>query len=150
MQNSHRLIFATVLFLVPISQAAIDIYSPSLPNIMKNLQTTESNVQLTISLFLVALGLGQYLYGAGDLLTTGTMYAYDGEDRIYFQVNATGRINYYDIAKNYIYPFSTVPYGMGTAILSNRMEIVETSDGLQYLYVMRHSAAEMWRCLIYF
>ncbi|MGY3803647.1 multidrug effflux MFS transporter [Pigmentibacter ruber] len=64
MQNSHRLIFATVLFLVPISQAAIDIYSPSLPNIMKNLQTTESNVQLTISLFLVALGLGQYLYGA--------------------------------------------------------------------------------------
>ena len=93
---------------------------------------------------------GQYLYGAGDLLTTGTMYTYDGKDRIYFHVNATGRINYYDIAKNYIYPFSTVPYGMGTAILGNRMEIVETYDGLQYLYVMRHSAAEMWRCLIYF
>lgn len=93
---------------------------------------------------------GQYLYGAGDLLTTGTMYAYDGQDRIYFQVNATGRINYYDIAKNYIYPFSTIPYGMSTAILSNRMEIVKTADGLQYLYVMRHSANEMWRCLIYF
>jgi hypothetical protein len=93
---------------------------------------------------------GQYLNGAGDLLTTGTMYAYDGVDRIYFQVNATGRINYYDIKKNYIYPFSTIPYGMSTAILSNRMEIVETADGLKYLYIMRHTAAEMWRCLIYY
>lgn len=93
---------------------------------------------------------GQYLYGAGDLLTTGTMYAYDGVDRIYYQVNTSGRINYYDIAKNYIYPFSTIPYGMSTAILSNRMEIVNTEDGLQYLYVMRHAGTEMWRCLIYF
>jgi len=93
---------------------------------------------------------GQYLYGAGDLLTTGTMYAYDGEDRIYFQANATGRVNYYDFKKNYIYPFSTIPYGMSTAILSNRMEIVETADGLKYLYIMRHTSNEMWRCLIYY
>ena len=93
---------------------------------------------------------GQYLYGAGELLTTGTMYAYDGEDRIYFQANATGRVNYYDFKKNYIYPFSTIPYGMSTAILSNRMEIVETADGLKYLYIMRHSSNEMWRCLIYY
>ncbi len=93
---------------------------------------------------------GQYLYGAGELLTTGTMYAYDGKDRIYFQVNSTGRILYYDINKNYIYPFSTIPYGMGTALLSNRMEIVTTADGLSYLYVMRHNANEMWRCLIYY
>ena len=92
---------------------------------------------------------GQFLNGAGDLLTTGTMYTYDGVDRIYYQVNATGRINYYDIAKNYIYPFSTVPYGMGAALLSNRMGIINTADNLQYMYVMRHSGTEMWRCLIY-
>jgi hypothetical protein len=92
---------------------------------------------------------GQYLYGAGELLTTGTMYCYDGVDRIYFQSNATGRIMYYDIAKNYIYPFATIPYGMGTAILGNRMEIVKTPDGLSYLYIMRHSATEMWRCLLF-
>lgn len=93
---------------------------------------------------------GQYLYGAGELLTTGTMYAYDGQDRIYFQANATGRVLYYDINKNYIYPFSVIPYGMSTALLGNRMEIVTTADGLQYLYIMRHSANEMWRCLIYY
>lgn len=60
----HKIIFFTILFLVPISQASIDIYSPSMPNIVKSLETNESNVQLTVSLFLVALGLGQYLYGA--------------------------------------------------------------------------------------
>jgi Bcr/CflA subfamily drug resistance transporter len=60
----HRIIFFTILFLVPLSQASIDIYSPSMPGIVKNLNTKESYVQLTVSLFLVALGLGQYLYGA--------------------------------------------------------------------------------------
>ena len=31
----------------------------------------------------------------------------------------------------------------------NRMEIVQTSDGLKYLYIMRHSSTEMWRALIF-
>lgn len=60
----HKIIFFTILFLVPLSQASIDIYSPSMPGIVQNLKTTESYVQLTVSLFLVALGIGQYLYGA--------------------------------------------------------------------------------------
>jgi hypothetical protein len=36
--------------------------------------------------------------------------------------------------------YGTIPYGMGTAIIGNRMEIIKTDDGLQYLYIMRHSA----------
>ena len=62
--KSHKVIFAIILFLVPISQASIDIYSPSLPNIVNGLKTNESSVQLTISLFLLSLGIGQYFYGA--------------------------------------------------------------------------------------
>lgn len=62
--KSHRIIFAVILFLVPISQASIDIYSPSLPKIVDGLVTNESSVQLTISLFLFSLGIGQYFYGA--------------------------------------------------------------------------------------
>jgi len=77
------------------------------------------------------------------------MYAVDG-DRIYFQRDSTGRIMYYDYVKNEIKPFATIPYGMGTALLGNRMEIIETADGLKYLYVMRHTGTEMWRCLIYY
>tara|TARA_R110000868_G_scaffold407151_1_gene688300 strand:+ start:437 stop:736 length:300 start_codon:yes stop_codon:yes gene_type:complete len=80
---------------------------------------------------------------------TGSMYCYDGVDRVYYQSNATGRIMYYDVAKNYIYPFATIPYGMSAAILSNRMEIVKTADGLAYLYIMKHTGQEMCRCLIF-
>jgi Bcr/CflA subfamily drug resistance transporter len=62
--KNHKIIFSIILFLVPISQASIDIYSPSLPKIVDRLATNESSVQLTISLFLLSLGIGQYFYGA--------------------------------------------------------------------------------------
>jgi hypothetical protein len=92
---------------------------------------------------------GDFILGQGELLTTGTMYAIDG-DRIYFQPNATGRIMYYDYVKNEMIPFATIPYGMGAVVLANRMEIIQTADGLKYLYIMRHSTNEMWRTLIYY
>ena len=84
-----------------------------------------------------------------ETLTTGSMYVYDQADRIYFTKEATGRIMYYDIVKNIVVPSTTVTYGMSTAISGNRMEVVTTADGLQYLYIMRHSAQEMWRELIF-
>lgn len=92
---------------------------------------------------------GLFILGQGDTMSAGTMFAYDG-DRIYFQRDSTGRIMYYDYVKNEIRPFATIPYGMSTAQLSNRMEIVQTADGLKYLYIMRHAGTEMWRTLIYY
>jgi hypothetical protein len=91
-----------------------------------------------------------FIQGAREGLTTGTMYAYDGADRIYFQRDSTGRIVYYDLNLDIIIPIGTIPYGMSTAVLGNRMEIVQTADGLKYLYIMRHSSNEMWRTLIYY
>lgn len=89
-----------------------------------------------------------------ELPTTGTMYVYDGADRIYINLSPslgmTGRIVYYDLVKNTIENASVVPYGHSTAVSGNRMEIVQTTDGLKYLYVMRHSGQEMWRTLLYF
>ena len=61
---NRKIIFAIILFLVPISQASIDIYSPSLPSIVTSLNTHSSSVQLTISLYLFSLGIGQFFYGA--------------------------------------------------------------------------------------
>jgi hypothetical protein len=84
-----------------------------------------------------------------ETLAAGSMYAYDGVDRIYFQKDATGRIYYYDITKNTVTNSSTIPYGMGTALIGNRMEITQTEDGLKYIYVARHSAQEWWRCLLF-
>jgi len=84
-----------------------------------------------------------------ETFTTGTMATYDGFDRIYIHKDATGRISYYDVAKNQIVNSSTIPYGMGTAVLGNRMEVVTTEDGLSYLYLLRHSSQEFWRTLLF-
>jgi hypothetical protein len=84
-----------------------------------------------------------------ETFTIGTMWVYDNADRIYIQKDSTSRIMYYDLIKNQIYNSSTLPYGMSTAILGNRMEIVVTADGLKYLYIGRHSGQEFWRTLIF-
>jgi len=91
---------------------------------------------------------GIFTLGQGEILGSGTMYAYDGKDRIYYHVTTTGKILYYDISKNEICSMGTIPTAMGTAILSNRMEIIQTADGLKYLYIMKHSGQEFWRMLI--
>ncbi|NTV44108.1 MAG: hypothetical protein HGA67_00225 [Candidatus Yonathbacteria bacterium] len=87
-----------------------------------------------------------------ETLTSGAMYVYDGVDRIYYIQGATtlAKLMYYDLVKNIVVPASQPPYGMGAAIAGNRMEIIETDDGLKYLYLMRHSGTEMWRILLYF
>lgn len=85
-----------------------------------------------------------------ETMTTGSMYCYDGEDRIYFWNGTQGRLNYYDIPLNAVFGAGTPPYGMGTAISGNRMEIIQTEDGLKYLYLMRHTGQEMWRLLLFY
>lgn len=87
--------------------------------------------------------------------TTGAMYVYDGADRIYINQSTslggvTGRLVYYDIPTNTVHNAGIIPYGHSTAVSGNRMEIVQTADGLKYLYIMRHSGQEMWRTLLFY
>jgi hypothetical protein len=84
-----------------------------------------------------------------ETYTTGSMYAYDGVDRIYIQKDATGRVMYYDIVKNIVVNSSTIPHLMGSATIGNRMEISQSTDGLKYLYMARHTAQEFWRTLLF-
>ena len=92
---------------------------------------------------------GNFIPPQFETFTTGSMYAYDGVDRIYMNHNATNRIYYFDMIKRELVNSGTVPYGHGTAILGNRMEIINGPDGLKFLYVMRHTGTEMWRCLLF-
>lgn len=98
---------------------------------------------------------GQWIYGyfftpQQETFTTGSMYAYDGHDTVYMHKDATGRVYSYNVITGEIATLGTIPYGHGTAVIGNRMEIIETADGLRYLYMMRHSGQEMWRMLIFF
>jgi len=85
-----------------------------------------------------------------ETLTTGSMYVYDGQDRIYFTKEVTLRCYYLDVNTNMIHGAGVYPYAAGTAIIGNRMEIFETPDHLKYLWLNRHSAAECFRCLLFY
>lgn len=50
--------------LIPITGFALDIYIPSLPDMSAKLGTTPAAIQLSISIFLAAYGIGQLLVGS--------------------------------------------------------------------------------------
>ena len=82
-------------------------------------------------------------------IAVGTMYVYDGEDRIYIQHLATNKISIFDVNTYKVDLYSQAPYAQGTAAAGNRMEIIETEDGLKFLYLTRHGGTEMWRTLLF-
>lgn len=83
-------------------------------------------------------------------LTTGTMYAYDGKNRIYIQPNATAQFIYIDTDKDVSENAGTLPVGMGTAVASNKMVLKTSADGLDFLYLIRHSDTPFLRQMIFF
>lgn len=85
----------------------------------------------------------------GPLYNTGTMTAYDNKDRIYFTINTTQLMQYLDVVTGNIHGFAQYPYVAGTAIVGNRMMILETADRLKFLYLNRHSNFEMFRTLLF-
>jgi len=88
---------------------------------------------------------------ATETFTTGTTTAYDPvRRRIWVQKDATHRMYYLDLATSIIYPGGTWPYAPGTAIVGDGLCYTKTTDGAEYIYFRRHSAAEIWRTLIFF
>lgn len=84
-----------------------------------------------------------------ETLTTGSMTAYDGLDRIYFHKDATQRVYYLDVLTSRVAMAGQYPYLAPTAVLGNRMEIFTTKDGLKFLWLNRASFAECYRCLLF-
>lgn len=84
-----------------------------------------------------------------ETLTTGTMTAYDGEDKIFFHKDATQRIMSLNVVTGKVNGASMYPYAAPTAVIGNRMEIFKTKDGLKYLWLNRASFQECYRLLIF-
>ena len=85
-----------------------------------------------------------------ETLSTGSMYAYDSVDRLYFTKEATQRVYYMDLKTNHIHGAGMYPYAAPTALLGNRMEIFTTNDGLNYLWLNRQSNLECFRSLLFY
>lgn len=91
-----------------------------------------------------------YTVPFNETLSSGTQYAYDGYDRIYFTKDVTNRLYYLDVNKNTVHGAGVIPYLAGTAGLGNLMEIFKTIDGLKYLWVVRKAAVETFRTLLFY
>jgi hypothetical protein len=85
-----------------------------------------------------------------ETLSTGSMYAYDGGNRIYFTKDVTQRLYYMDVTQYTTYGAGVYPYLAGSAIIGNRMEVFTTVDGLKYLWLNRHANTECYRELLFF
>jgi hypothetical protein len=90
-----------------------------------------------------------FTYPSTETFTTGTNSTYDGNDRIYIQKDNTGRLYYYDIVKNKIFPAMQTPYTQSTVLLGNRMEVIQSPDGAKFLYYMRNSGSEIYRTMLF-
>jgi hypothetical protein len=84
-----------------------------------------------------------------ETLTTGSMTAYDGVDKIYFHKDATQRVYSLDVVTGKINGASMYPYVAPTAVIGNRMEVYTTRDGLKYLWLNRASFQECYRTLLF-
>lgn len=89
-----------------------------------------------------------------ETLTTGSEYAYDGGDRIYFSPGvATGIVQYVfylNLTDGIVYGLGSVPNTQLAPAIGNRMEIVDAPSNIAYLYHIRNSGCEMYRCQIFF
>jgi hypothetical protein len=91
-----------------------------------------------------------YVIPATETLTTGTMWAYDGTDRIYWTKDLTQRLYYLDLSTNTISGSGVFPYVGPNSGLGSKMEIFFTNDGLKYLWLNRQQAVECFRQLLFY
>ncbi|MBP9802471.1 hypothetical protein KBC40_02695 [Patescibacteria group bacterium] len=85
-----------------------------------------------------------------ETLTTGSNFCYDGNDRIYFTKDNTQRIYYFDLVTSWVHGAGQYPYLAPTAVIGNRMEIIETADHLKYLWINRASNVECFKQLMWY
>ncbi|MCH9769653.1 MAG: MFS transporter [Gammaproteobacteria bacterium] len=59
----RRLLAFTMYFSLPLTGVGVDIYVPSLPHIAKYFQAPSSWVQLSLTIYMLAYGVGQLFIG---------------------------------------------------------------------------------------
>ena len=85
----------------------------------------------------------------GDAFTTNTSYAYDGLDSVYVQWSNSGSIYVINIVKRVAEMGSKIPGANSTAYIGNRMEIIQSRDGLKFLYIPQSNGTFFWRTLLF-
>lgn len=63
MDKQWRVLFILILFLTTMGQIVADIYLPSLPNLVRELQISDRSSQLTLTIFFLGFACSQLIYG---------------------------------------------------------------------------------------
>lgn len=87
-----------------------------------------------------------------ETYTTGTSYAYDGGDHVYFAKGVTVgtpiRIFDYDLTTHTLRGLMSTTILQGTATVGNMADVITTEDGLDYIYVLQNTGTQFTRGLI--
>ena len=70
---------------------------------------------------------------------------------IYVQKDATGRLYRFDVAKNVMEPWSSMPYPNSTTVEGDKLAICQYADGatkIPFLYQQLHSRSELLRMMV--
>ena len=62
-KNGDKFLFFLIIVLAPIGQAAIDIFVTALPEMRTYYEVSQANMQLSVSMYLIAFAVGQMFYG---------------------------------------------------------------------------------------
>jgi len=110
----------------------------------------------TVDIYDIPTGRWKYGYffsPQSETPTTGSYYAYDGYDTIYFTKTASGantRVFAYNVLANKVTGGGQISDLDGTVTIGNRIEIIETEDGLKFLYILQNTGTKLFRELIWF
>jgi hypothetical protein len=88
----------------------------------------------------------------GEVFGAGSGWDNAGNGHLYGHKDATSRFFRFDVANNTMDPFSTLPYPQGAALVGDRLFTIDFVDGgdvVKYLYMLRNSGSELFRCLIF-
>lgn len=94
--------------------------------------------------------VGTFISPGGEGLGVGSMYAYDGADNIYIaRAGTVTRILALNVRTQRLDgAFQTTQFN-STVHIGNLLEIVDSPDGLSYIYTIHHSLQMMSRALIF-
>jgi hypothetical protein len=95
---------------------------------------------------------GQFFPHHALLPQTGSSYAYDGVDSLYVTSSANSgpqRVFVIDLPTGNISAFGQTTTLQGTVHISNAMEIVQSPDGVKYLYIWHNSSSQIVRAMIF-
>lgn len=92
----------------------------------------------------------QVYSGQIESFSTGSS-AVDSDGSIFLQKDATGRIYRFDVAGNYLEPFTTNPVPNGTAVVGSKMFVQKFKEGateITFLYTLNNTRTELTRWLV--